>query len=66
MSERGFKPSYSKEMRARAKQDGRHLVTIDVPGMCFKGPVDKKFVNQLLRLVVRIGESKQEAKNAAP
>lgn len=35
-------------MRARAKADGRSLVTVDVPGMTFQGPIDPALAKQLL------------------
>lgn len=54
MTYRSMKPSYPKEMKDRAKKDGRLLCTVDVPGFCFKGPVDKEDVKELMSMVVKI------------
>jgi hypothetical protein len=40
-------------MRDRAKSDGTHLVTVDVPGMTFQGPVTKEQVTELVNLLTR-------------
>ena len=43
--------SYPKDMKDRAKADERSLVTVDVPGMMFQGPVDRETAKKLLRWV---------------
>ena len=43
--------SYPKDMKDRAKADERSLVTVDVPGMTFQGPVDRKTAKALLQWV---------------
>ena len=53
MSERSDKPSYPKEMRDIAKRNGQSLVTIDVPGFTFKGPVPKKYATQAIKMVTK-------------
>jgi hypothetical protein len=47
------KISYPKEMKERAKADGRHLVTLDVPGMTFQGPCSKDQVKEVFEMVNR-------------
>lgn len=43
--------SYPKDMKDLAKKDERSLVTVDVPGMMFQGPVDRETAKALLRWV---------------
>ena len=40
------KISYTKQMRDRAKVDGKHLVTVDVPGLTFQGPCSEAEVKE--------------------
>jgi hypothetical protein len=58
------KPSYPKDMREHAKQRGRELVTVDVPGMCFQGSVDQKTVNKLLKWVTENVFKKQKGEDS--
>jgi hypothetical protein len=51
MSERSIKPSYPKEMREIAKREKLHLVTVDVPGMTFQGPVPLPWAKELIAIV---------------
>lgn len=50
--------SYPREMRARAKADGRHLVTVDIPGISFQGPVTKDVVKELEAFLLRLFETR--------
>lgn len=45
------KPSYPRDMSDRAKADDRSLVTVDVPGMTFQGPIDPALAGALLKWV---------------
>lgn len=45
--------SYSKEMRERAKQDNKHLITVDVPGLCFQGPCTAEEKKEAIEMVTR-------------
>lgn len=45
--------SYPAEMKERAKQDKRHLVTVDVPGMTFQGPCTKDQCREAIEMVTR-------------
>jgi hypothetical protein len=45
------KPSYPKDMKERAKKDGKKLITVDVPGFCFQGPATNEEVSQLMKLI---------------
>ena len=47
------KISYTKQMRDRAKVDGKHLVTVDVPGFTFQGPCSKAEAKEALEMVTR-------------
>jgi alpha-beta hydrolase superfamily lysophospholipase len=58
-----MKPSYPKEMRERAKQDGTHLVTVDVPGLCFQGPVTKEQVKEAVEMLTRWFEERKSPKS---
>lgn len=46
--------SYPKVMRERAKADGKGLVTIDVPGMTFQGPVDNEVISKLVEFTTQV------------
>lgn len=48
-----MRPSYPKAMRDHAKQHKLHLITIDVPGMCFQGPVDVEAKHKLVQFVIK-------------
>ena len=45
--------TYTKEMRERAKADKRHLVTIDVPRICFQGPCSAEEVKEAIEMFTR-------------
>lgn len=65
--ERSIKPSYPKEMRELAKQNDQSLVTVDVPGLTFKGPVPHSWAKELVRVMTEF--AKRDAKvemTAAP
>jgi hypothetical protein len=47
------RPSYPRAMKERAKKDGKSLVTVDVPGLCFQGPVSKKHVKEAIMMLTR-------------
>jgi hypothetical protein len=59
------KISYPAEMRDRAKADGRHLVTVDVPGMTFQGPCSAKQVKEACEMVTRWFKKENEEAEAA-
>lgn len=48
-----MKISYTKEQRIRAKADNLALVTIDLPGFTFQGPVDRDRAEQLDKFVMQ-------------
>jgi GTP-binding protein EngB required for normal cell division len=45
--------SYTKEKRMIAKADNLALVTIDLPGFTFQGPVDRERAEQLDKFVMQ-------------
>jgi hypothetical protein len=47
------KIKYSKEMRDRAKADGLHLVTVDVPGMTYQGPITIEQRREMIQMLTR-------------
>jgi GTP-binding protein EngB required for normal cell division len=48
-----MKVSYTKEQRMRAQADSLALVTIDLPGFTFQGPVDRERAEQLDKFVMQ-------------
>jgi hypothetical protein len=53
------KPSYSKEMRAFAKENFRHLCTIAIPGMCFQGPCTNEELEVVSKALKEVVEMRQ-------
>jgi hypothetical protein len=41
-------------LRETAKRDGKHLCTVDVPGLCFQGAISGERRLQLIELLTEI------------
>lgn len=48
-----MRPRYPKAMREYAKKHKLHLITIDVPGMCFQGPIDAEAKHKLIEFFIK-------------
>lgn len=44
--------TYKKEVKDKAKEDGKHLITMEVPGLFFQGAVDDEERDQLNRYIL--------------
>lgn len=63
-----IKPSYSKALRAIAKERGLHLATVDLPGICYKGPITTEQVKEATEMLTRwfthkAGKSERQTKS---
>jgi hypothetical protein len=59
-----MKVSYTKEQRMRAKADNLALVTIDLPGFTFQGPVDRERAGKLDAFVMEWISERRPGPNA--
>lgn len=50
--------TYPREMRERAIAEGKHLVTLDVPGMTVQGPFTKEQVLEVHTLFQKLMKEK--------
>jgi cell division protein ZapA (FtsZ GTPase activity inhibitor) len=48
-----MKIKYEQEMRDMAKAEGRHLVTVDIPGMSYQGTCTTEQRRELIQLLTR-------------
>lgn len=53
--------TYSAEQKKRAKDEGKHLVTIGVAGMSFQGPVTEEERDEVLRFFVAFQDRRRVA-----
>ncbi len=54
--------TYTREQRQRADSDGLVLITVDVPGLSFQGPVTSDDRDSLLKWLTELFDRRREAR----